>query len=614
MTGPTAPPAEADGRAPERVAPLGPSDLLLLLSALCLALFATLSPLLGFTLFGSDSGEYYRLTQILLAQGHLPVGNSFALGGYRGWGYAYPDFPGIYLLVGAAAQSMGFGVFGALTIFLPAITALSVLPLFLLFRRVVPQDTVAILAAAIATVAMPRLFSIAHPAPLALGDLLAVAALWLFVEGRRDRRYYAPLVLVAATLVVTHHLSSYFFLLSAAGSLLLVELWRPTAWSRRFPARELAFLAAFAVGMLVFWIQFAPDFHGVIASGSLPGALVATPLPLAAAGVAAFLLAGLLIRFRWSRAPRHPTFRVRLSTGGRVLRDGLLIGIALVAGLSVLVVVPLPGTTQTIQPTTLAWYSPFLLLVIFAAGSRRTLSLSRLSPFGITWVAAIGLSAIFALVSRSPVLPVSRHAEYLVIPLALLIASVLGYLAIRIEAAGGRRALLAFAAGVTVLLAANVVIAYPPPSDLGGFQEGLTAQDATLWMWGGSALPNTTVAATDHPLSSMLFGFDGWYANWQFNSSTENLFVGSNWSWAAAELESMAVPHCPYRGAAQVVVIDGTMSTGVALDPAAPAYPLSPSAIAWFRGAPFVPIYENGPQVVYWVDGPVGSSLAASSC
>ena len=60
------------------------------------------------------------------------------------------------------------------------------LPLFLLFRRLYPHDAVALLAAAIASIAMPRLFSIAHAAPVALGDFLGVAALWMFVESRRD--------------------------------------------------------------------------------------------------------------------------------------------------------------------------------------------------------------------------------------------------------------------------------------------------------------------------------------------------------------------------------------------------------------------------------------------
>ena len=82
---------------------------------------------------------------------------------------------------------------------------------------------------------MPRMFSLAHPAPLALGDLFVVAALWMFVEGRRDVRWYFPLALTGGALIVTHHLSTYFFLVSALGSLILLELAVPGRWSRRLP-------------------------------------------------------------------------------------------------------------------------------------------------------------------------------------------------------------------------------------------------------------------------------------------------------------------------------------------------------------------------------------------
>ncbi|MGI0151276.1 MAG: hypothetical protein ACREC5_05010, partial [Thermoplasmata archaeon] len=538
--------------------------------------------------------EYYRLTQILLTHGHLPVGQSFT-GGYAGWGYAYPDFPGLFLLAGAGAGALGLSPFVSLTILVPVVTALSVLPLFLLFRRIYPHDTIAILGAALATVAMPRLFSIAHPAPLALGDLLAVAGLWLFLEGRRDSRWYVPLALVGGALIVTHHLSSYFFLLSALGALLLFELLRPGGWSRRLPVRELGFLAAFSVGLLLFWFDYATDFRGVLATG-LPGGLSDSPVPFLVAAVVGFLAVGAILR--WNRRLRSDRpFRVRFPSDRSMIRDGAIIATGVVVGLSVLLLVPLPATGQELTPGALLWFAPLILTLGLAAGSRRLVSLARLGPVALAWLSAIGLSALFALATNNAVLLPSRHAEYLLLPLGLLVAAVLGYLALRVEAVAGRRGLVAFGVAVTVLLAANAVIAYPPPADLGGFEEGLTDQDAALWMWTGAALPPTTVVVADHPLSSMLFGFDGVYATWQ---NAGAVFVGSNWSEAALALESVAAPHCPYRFAAQVVIVDSLMYGGVALDPSQPALPLSTAAQGWLAHGPFVPLYENGLQVVYW--------------
>src|SRR4029077_3187836 len=126
--------------------------------------------------------------------------------------------------------------------------------------RLFPNDTVAILGAVLASLAMPRIYSVAHPAPLALGEALAIAALWMLVESRRDARWHIPLTLTGAALVVTHHLSSYFFVVAALGLVVVRELVWPHRWSYRFPTRELAFLAAFLVGTLAYWFEFPGAF------------------------------------------------------------------------------------------------------------------------------------------------------------------------------------------------------------------------------------------------------------------------------------------------------------------------------------------------------------------
>jgi hypothetical protein len=44
------------------------------------------------------------------------------------------------------------------------------------------------------------------------------------------------------------------------------------------------------------------------------------------------------------------------------------------------------------------------------------------------------------------------------------------------------------------------------------------------------------------------------------------------------------------------------MYYGVALNPSYLPLPLSQPAQQWFEAPPFVPIYESGRQVVYWVE------------
>jgi hypothetical protein len=591
------PEAALNPDAPPEEPVLSASSFLFLLSASLLSIFLLLSPLLTFFAFGSDSGEYYALANQLTLTGHLPVGGAYN-GGYAGWGFAYPDFPGLFVLVSGTAGALGESPFAALLYAIPAISALSVLPMFLLFRRLWPVDSVAILGAAFAAVAMPRAFSIAHPAPLGPGDLFAVAALWMFVEGRSDARWYLPLSFTGGALILTHHLSSYFFLVMALGGLLLLELWRPRSWSLRFPTRELAFLGAFALGLLLFWFEAAPDFRGVLVEG-LPGGLVSSPVPAAVLALAALGAIAWLLRWRRSRPSRAREW-VRYPTDRSVGRDMLALWGGTAGALSLLLLFPLPATSQVVTPGTLLWFAPIMVFVGFAAGSRRLVTASRMGPFLLTWLAALGLSALLAIAFGSSVIPPGRHAEYLVIPLGLLVAIGIGRLALRAELTAGRPALFAVGVGAVVLLAANAAIIYPPPVDFGGFQEGYTSGDAALWMWSDSALPPGSAVASDHPLSSMLFGVDHLAATWQ---STPALFTGTNRSLALEELESSPAPHNPYVYPISAVAIDGTMYTGVALDPNGLASPLSSQAIGWFGGEPFVPIYENGLETVYWVDG-----------
>lgn len=574
-----------------------PGPFLPLLAGAVLLLAALyLSPLLSFAYFGSDSGEYYRLSLLLAQTGHLPIGGSYA-----GWGTGYPDFPGLFVLVAGVAQGTGLDPATALAWSVPILAAGAFAPLYLLFRRIFPSDAVALLGAGFAAVAMPRAFSIAHPAPLALGDLLGVGALWMFVEGRRDARWYAPLALTAGAVIVTHHLSSFFLLVGALGGLLALEIFRPGAWSARFPTRELAFLGGFMLALVAFWFGAAPDFVTAVIG---PSHLLGLSAPEIGVGLAigAILLvavAGALIAAR--RRHRSPSFPVTFPSDRSVVRDAVLLSVLIFGGIAVFTLTPLPGTTQTATVGELAFYAPVLLLGVVASGTRRLSGLSTIGPFTLAWLLALGGTAIYGLASGSTFLPVARDAEYLVIPVGLLAALALARLAARAHDARGFPAGAAVGAVALLLLGANAAVAFPPPADLGQFQEGLTTGDAALGMWAASGLPPGTVVASDHRLSSLLFGFDGARATWD---STPALFNGADRAAAIGELQHSPAPQT--ERPIQAVAVDGVMrSTGVALDPSALAVPLSPAAAGWLDTGPFVPIYEDGPSDVDWVSGPM---------
>jgi hypothetical protein len=564
-----------------------------LLAAACVLVFLALEPLLSFSLFGSDTGEYYYLTATLVSTGHFAA----QAPAYQGWGTGYPDFPGMFALAGAVSGALGVGMLPSLLYSVPVLGALSVFPVFLLFRRLFQHDLAALLGAAFAGVAMPRMYILAHPAPQALGDLLVVAALWMYVEGRKDRRWYLPLVLTSGALIVTHHLSSYFFLLAALGAVFLLEVWRPGAWTHRFPTRELAFSAAFVVALLAYWFYYAPGFFSAVGIQSFP--YVGAPAFIAAGAVAVVLL-GIVIYVRRKRTTArggHAKFPGDRST----VAEMVLIATGTVAGLAILLVVSLPPGNQHVTGSELLYFAPYYLPFLLAAGTRRLLSLSRIGSFAIAWIGVLAISVLVGFANPEfigKLLIPSRTVEFLAIPLGLLLAVGLGRWIARAQDRAGRPAVVAGACVAVLLLAANAAIIYPPPSDFGGFQEGLTFQDQALWLWGGIGLAPHTTVASDHRLSSMLFGFDQLAATWD---DTPALFNGNRWTLAAAELHSSPTPHNQPQ-VIETVAVDSVMHSGVALDPSNLALPLSPQAAAWLDAPPFVPIYESGPQVIYWVD------------
>ncbi len=585
--------------------------LLLLASVTLLVIFLSLDPLLTFGAWGSDSGEYASLTSALLTH------HAFQLSGYTGWGFGYPYFPGLFEVGAAVSAATGADPLLSLELAVPTLGALGVMPLFLLFRRILPSDGVALLGAALSGVAAPRLLVLSHAAPVTLGDLLWIASLWAFVEQRKDPRWWGVLALTAPALILTHHLSSYFFLLTGLGLLVGLELYAPRRWTRRFPLPEFVFLGAFAIGLLTFWSQYALPFWSTIV---LKQGLLSSPGTLVTGVVVGMLLFALLVRWRRVRSDRalasgrraseKALWSLKFPTRSHVARDGLLLSALIVVPLSVLMVVPLPGTQDVAPPLLLLWYAPMIAYIPLTSGTRGVLPASRLGPGLHALIVAVGLSAIFSIVSASTAIPLNRHTEYLIPPLALITALGItrGLSALRdLRSVHSKVPYFAALASVVLLVAASGATAYPPPTLLEGFQEGFTPADLSESTWMAVSLPAGAHLASDHRLSDLYFYDSGGSpATWD-NASC--LFIGTDSYCAYAELQSSFLPeppppqgHGPPAGKIYAVAVDETMRTqGVALDPSQPAVPMSGAAQDRFAGPGFVELYSAGGQTVWWV-------------
>ena len=578
---------------------------LVLLSAIfCLALFLAWEPLLSFPIWGSDTGEYYYLTHYLVQHGSL------LLQGYSGWGFGYPYFPGMFVLSGAIAEAFGASPLFALQVVIPLTGALSLFPLFLLARKILPSDGAALVGAGIASVVFPRIFILSHPVPDTLGDLLALGSLWMFVEQRRDARWLLPLTLTVSALVVSHHLSSYFFLLSAVSILVGLEFVSPGRWSARFPLREFVFLGGFTSLLFAYWSLYAVPFRQILLEG-LPflhnHPSLAPPLELAATLFMLGIL-GLLVQLRRTRfSGVRSLLRPNWPTTRKIYRDGIILAVLIFGGASLLIFFPIPGTGQMAPPVDVLWFTPLLVLVPFSTGGIRLSAISRLGPSPYVWLVGLIVSVTLTAGLNVQAIPLARQAEYVVLAMSMVCAIGIGGLFARLEGSTWKSVA---AAGLVVLaIGANALVAVPPPQVTDGFQEGFSHQDITEASWMAASLSHGSTLASDHRLSDLYFGLSGNPATWWTtcylflgNSSECPSYPGNVSQAVQSELNGSGAPTVVRP--VNAVAVDGTMiSVGVALDPAQYAYPMNATQLKFLQGPQFVLLYENGPQEVWWVTG-----------
>jgi len=551
------------------------STALALFAIFLLAVFLRVLPLLRHLYWGSDFGEYFRLTRGLVEQGVVPTT-------YDGWGITYPYFPGFFAFNGAFVLA-GIPVDAALVFLAPAVGALAVLPLFLVAARATGDDLAGLTASAFVAVVMAHVYATSHAQPATLGDFLLLGAFLMYLGIRRSPKLLLLAVPASLAIIMTHHLATYALILAAVGSLLLRGVLdsRITLRAVRY---ELAFLAVIVAATIAYWLTYANKLWELILSSTpfTTGVLVGGAfLGIAIVPVVIFARRRISWRFR----PR--TRSVRAATVG--------VGLAVVTAFTIVgvsVLLPVAGTSIRLTPLHVAVFAPTLAFLSLSAAGRRSMDFSREGVDVTGWFVALVLSLLVGGAIASTVLIPYRHLEYVAMPFAVMVGAGVRWLSLRADTAAKR---LASVGVVGILVASSATVSIPPPAVMAGFDEGTDAPSATAVLWVRENARG--LVAGDHRLSSVLFGFAGVDAT----SDRETRFWHEgNLSDAIDSMRAVVVGDRTLR--IDWVIIDENARTGLQTSPFEPALPLLPSEEAKFTREPFHKVYDSGYAQVYFVN------------
>lgn len=549
-------------------------------------------PLVRFAVWGSDSGEYFFLTQQLVDTGRI-------LFEYDGWGLAYPYFPGMFIVSGAAHAVLGVDVVRAVQWVTPAL-AMSIPALVgLLAYRITSDPRVGIVAGAVAAVSAVVVITTSHPMPGTLGQVFLLGILALLPESYKDRAHLGLFAVLGAALLFTHHLSTYF----AIGILAFIPFFRELTQRHAHVQRlrvEVPLVLALLLGALLWWLGVAVPFREQIVGDALPFPPAVTAALFLAALVAlpAIVLVKRTMSGAWA-GPRYPSFqRQRAYFLSSFLGfTGLLLFVTFVR---------VPGTDIRVDPVTLLYAVPVLAMVSFLPAGVALARFHKQGTLILAWLYAILGSLAFATLTNSKVLFPFRHVDYMWEAMSPLIAMgiVMTYDQIIASRVPGERASARanVVAGVAILLVAGAVLSLPPREVIGGFEEGITDAEMSAVSWieeNPHLIPPTTTMAADHRVSSLLFGLAGIHATWDYTPRT---YHSEDPREALAELQSVLVP--PRDGEARVdyVFLSWPIEQGVTLLQWEQSRPMTAAAIAKFEDPEwFEPVYSEDGVRIYRV-------------
>jgi hypothetical protein len=603
-----------------------------LLSIIVISILLRLIKLFDFAIWGSDSGEHYFLLEQLITTGEIQLE-------YNGWGFAYPYFPGMHLLVTGTTQTGQLSTYLGLVLIIPIVAAFSVLIIFCISQIIFKDYRISLISSAFTGVILPHIYASSHPMPGSLGGLLLLVCIFLILKSYNNKKFFILLILATAALVITHHLTTFFLIISIFFIIIVREIYKNEALEKEYwlsrSKIDIIYLTILITFSFSYWFIYAEPFYDKILEKNIP----ISPIGIFISAYVGLILLWVIIKYRDKLSWRiKPTFYSNKNLLLRLSLFWIFGTIILALGL----ITTVPGTNMKSDISAFPIFLPIMLLISFVAVSPAILVFYKngITIFG--WMLAIMASLIFSFITNNHELLLYRHLPYIFEPISIMAS--LGFVKLfdfvikkgdlRLIQYENNKEIINLAilfktnklkqikiyerktepkpskqvttkilfyqktAGIifilTILLTCSIY-SYPPLNVVSGFEEGTTEEELDSCFWSLENLPKDATVASDHRMSSILFGFSGLNATWEYAPKT---FHYGTYDEIMEEMNSTRIPSGIKR--IDFILITSAIENGVALEQWETAEPMSKSAIEKFDSEPFIKLYDNGESRIYF--------------
>ena len=531
-------------------------------------------------IWGSDSGEYLYLTRYLIEKGSMLNEN------YIGWGRAYPDFQGMQILTGSLSILTTMEYHYLLMWAIPFVSALSIPMLFIIGKKIagfVP----ALFGSAFYGVTFGVVYANSHPMPGGLAETLGLVFLYSWIKCLENNKFYeirypwnGILIVAFLGLLITHHFTLLLMCAAIVG-IIFVEI---AAGNKEKIKESIVALSMLSLVTSFYWLVYAKSFSKMLEQSAfdfLPDSISVRMIMVIVP------LFGLAILWLIRDYIKLPSFSENIEH--RTLTKRILIAFS-VSFVVILLTLwkGVPGTQIPVGMEAV----PYLMVNLAWISMAASPSFVMTKKYGwLIWgwlIPILSLAAIGA-ATGSHLLIAYRHAPYLLAPVALIAGIGFHYFIEGFEHT--KRIGIAF--GFSLLFLGCAIGAYPPPSVMGGFQEGTSQEefDAILWT---QFTEDDSLVVSDHRLSSLTFGLTKTNASWENGADV----ITGDTEQAIEAGKSLSTPQAGMKQVSYILLSE-EMQKGVALLQWDPAEELTGEAKTKFTDNSQFPIwFDNGDTTI----------------